>query len=95
MVEAYFASARLDAVFLPISFRLKGEELAKVLEAASPSVVLAGIRYIDMVEDLRERRAGPAEPGLRGRRRSGWAGWDTSMLLEGASPRGASLSRRR
>ena len=84
MVEAYFASARLDAVFLPISFRLKGEELAKVLEAASPSVLLAGSRYMEMVEELRGHGLVPHNlVCLDGPGTGGWLGYE--QLLEGAS----------
>ncbi len=84
VVEAYFAAARLDAVFLPISYRLKGEELSKVLEAASPSVLLAGSRYVEMVEDLRED--GLVPPNLVCMDGEGPAGWlEYEELLEGAS----------
>ncbi len=85
MVEAYFAAARLDAVFLPISFRLKGEELAKILEAARPSVLLAGSRYVEMVEDL--KGDGLVPPNLVCIDETGPEGWlEYEELLEGASP---------
>ncbi len=85
VVEAYFAAARLDAVFLPISFRLKGEELAKVLEAANPSVLLAGSRYIDLVEEL--RGDGLVPPNLVCMDNVGPASWqDYEQVLEKASP---------
>ena len=85
MVEAFFAAARLDAVFLPISFRLKGEELAKVLEAATPTVLLAGSRYMGMVEGLSGDGLAPGNlVCMDGRGTAGWLGYE--QLLEEASP---------
>ena len=43
-IEAYFASTKLDAIFVPINYRLKESELLKVLETANPKILLFGTR---------------------------------------------------
>ncbi len=85
MVESYFAAARLDAIFLPLSFRLKGEELSTLLAAASPSVLLAGSRYMEMVEGLRGDGVVPGKlVCMDGPGTAGWLGYE--QLLGEASP---------
>ena len=49
-VEAYFASAKLDAVYVPLNFRLNKEELERVLKDSSPSVLISGMRYTEMID---------------------------------------------
>ena len=39
-IETYFAAAQLDAIYVPINFRAKTEELAQMLEIAGPTVLL-------------------------------------------------------
>ncbi|MBM3941408.1 MAG: long-chain-fatty-acid--CoA ligase [SAR202 cluster bacterium] len=48
-VEACFAAAQLDAIYTPLNFRAKAEELAQMLEIARPSVLLVGERYLPLV----------------------------------------------
>ena len=50
-IEAYFAAAQLDAIYVPINFRSKTEELAQMLEIAEPSVLLLGERYLSLVPE--------------------------------------------
>ena len=48
-IEAYFAAAKLDAIYVPITFRATESELEYMLNDSSPTVVLAGSRYTDMI----------------------------------------------
>ena len=48
-IEAYFAAARLDAVYVPLNFRAKADELAQMLDIAQPAVLLVGERYLPLV----------------------------------------------
>jgi acyl-CoA synthetase (AMP-forming)/AMP-acid ligase II len=48
-VEAYFASAQLDAIYVPLNFRAKTEELQQTLSIAEPSVLLLGQRYLPLL----------------------------------------------
>ncbi|HIC49551.1 MAG TPA: hypothetical protein EYP00_06625, partial [Dehalococcoidia bacterium] len=49
-IEAYFASAKLDAIYVPINFRASQSEVEYMLNDSSPTVLLAGSRYTDMIE---------------------------------------------
>ena len=50
--EAYFAAARLDAVYVPLNFRGHGEEVGYPLRHASPKAVVAGERYAPLIAGL-------------------------------------------
>ena len=52
VVETYFAAAKLDAVFVPLNFRARADEMAFMINDAAPKAVLAGSRYVDMVESI-------------------------------------------
>ncbi|MBI4202223.1 MAG: long-chain-fatty-acid--CoA ligase [Chloroflexi bacterium] len=51
-IEAYFAAAKLDAIYVPINFRVKNDELSFMLKDSGPKVLLAGGRYYDLVESV-------------------------------------------
>ena len=52
-IEAYFAAAQLDAIYVPINFRAKADELATMLEIAQPSCLLLAERYLPMLPEAR------------------------------------------
>ena len=70
--ELYFASARLDAIYVPLNFRGRGDEVSFPLEHVAPKVVAAGSRYVGLVDGLRRR-----SPSAR-----------SYVALEGAAPGG-------
>jgi acyl-CoA synthetase (AMP-forming)/AMP-acid ligase II len=51
-IEAYFASARLGAIFVPLNFRAKAEELGHVIDNASAKVLFVGQRYLEMIHEI-------------------------------------------
>ena len=51
-VEAYFAAAKLDAVYVPLNFRSRSGELRQVVEDAGPKAIIAGRQYVDVVEEM-------------------------------------------
>ena len=51
-IEIYFAAALLDAIYVPLNFRAKAEELAQMLEIAGPRVLFIGERYLPLIENL-------------------------------------------
>ncbi|GIW41100.1 MAG: AMP-dependent ligase [Candidatus Binatia bacterium] len=57
-VEAYFATAALGGVFLPLNYRAKPPELRYMIEAARTAVLLVGARYLPVVRSLREQISG-------------------------------------
>ena len=66
-VEIYFAAALLDAIYVPLNFRAKAEELLQMLEIAGPRLLFIGERYLPLIAGR-----GPAgartggDPGLPG-----------------------------
>ena len=55
LIETYFAAAKLDAVFVPLNYRSREDELASMLNNAEPGVLFVGGRYADLVRSLRNR----------------------------------------
>ena len=52
-VEAYFAVAKRGAIFVPLNFRANAEELRYMISHAEAKIVLAGDRYLDVVDSIR------------------------------------------
>ena len=48
-IELYFAAAQLDAVYVPINFRAKTEELHQMLRIADPTCLFIGERYLELL----------------------------------------------
>jgi acyl-CoA synthetase (AMP-forming)/AMP-acid ligase II len=51
-VEAYFAAAKMGAIYVPLNFRTKSEELVYMIGNADAVVLLTGARYFDMVKEI-------------------------------------------
>jgi acyl-CoA synthetase (AMP-forming)/AMP-acid ligase II len=49
-VEACFATVRLGAVFVPLNFRVRQDELAYLVKEAEPKLLFVGSRYVEMVQ---------------------------------------------
>jgi len=54
-IETYFAAAKTGAIFVPLNFRAKSDELAYMLDASETKVLFVGERYLDMVKELMPR----------------------------------------
>ena len=54
-VEAYFAVAKMGAIYVPLNFRAKGDELTYILNSSESSTLLIGDRYIDLVNAIRPK----------------------------------------
>ena len=52
-LEAYFAAAKLGAIYTPLNFRAKGNELTYMLNSSEANTLLIGERYIDLVNSIR------------------------------------------
>ncbi len=84
-LEVYFAAARLDAVYVPMNFRGRGDELAYPLEATAPKVLFAGERYVPLIDSLPVAPQEPAFvafPGASGGagEGDGWSAYETLLL---------------
>ena len=51
-VEVYFAAAKLDAVFVPLNFRARADELTYMINDSEPKVLILGSRYADLVRSF-------------------------------------------
>ena len=51
-IETYFAAARLGAIFVPMNFRAKADELGYLLKNSETKVLFVGGRYLDLVEPV-------------------------------------------
>jgi len=51
-VETYFAVAKLGAIYVPLNFRAKGDELTYMLNSSEANILLVGERYIDLVSSI-------------------------------------------
>ena len=79
--EAYFAAARLDAIYVPLNFRGHGEEVGYPLRHAAPKVIAAGERYVSLIDGL------DASAELLLTNGSGSQGWDSlDALIYDADP---------
>ena len=79
--EAYFAAARLDAIYVPLNFRGHGEEVGYPLRHAAPKVIAAGGRYVSLIDGL------DASAELLLTNGSGSQGWDSlDALIHDADP---------
>ncbi|MCJ7426776.1 MAG: acyl--CoA ligase, partial [Dehalococcoidales bacterium] len=52
-VEACFATVRLGAIFVPLNFRVRQDELSYLVNEAEPSVLFVGSRYAEMVRSAK------------------------------------------
>jgi len=51
-VEAYYASAMMGAIFVPLNFRAKSDELSYMIANAEAKILFAGSRYLEMVDAM-------------------------------------------
>jgi len=52
-VETYFAVAKLGAIYVPLNFRAKGEEITYMMNTAEVHTLFAGDRYVDLINSIR------------------------------------------
>src|SRR3990172_11158751 len=52
-VESYYAGAKLGAVFVPLNYRAKQEELSYMMNNSESSVLLVGQRYLELAAAIR------------------------------------------
>jgi acyl-CoA synthetase (AMP-forming)/AMP-acid ligase II len=51
-IETYFAVAKLGAIFVPLNFRAKSDELAYMITNAEAKTLFVGSRYLDIVNTM-------------------------------------------
>jgi len=51
-VEVYFTVAKLGAIYVPLNFRAKGDELTYMLNSSEANTLFLGERYIDLANSI-------------------------------------------
>ena len=52
-IESYFASAKIGAIYVPLNFRARAEELSFMINDSGASVVFVGSRYAPLVKQVK------------------------------------------
>jgi len=52
-VEAYFATAKIGAIYVPLNYRARGNELVYMLNTAEANTIFVGDRYTSLVNPIR------------------------------------------
>jgi len=52
-VETYYACAKIGAVFVPLNYRAKREEIIHMLNDSGASLLFVGNRYLELIESLK------------------------------------------
>src|SRR3989337_4350522 len=52
-VETYYACAKLGAVFVPLNYRAKKEEIAYMVNNSQTKAIFVGERYLDLTASIR------------------------------------------
>jgi acyl-CoA synthetase (AMP-forming)/AMP-acid ligase II len=81
-IEAYFAAASLDAVYVPINFRSTVEEIAYMVKDCGPKVILAGERYVEMIEDVLSKSSSEINLIILDGMRDGWTEYESLLEVE-------------
>lgn len=75
---AMFATARLNAIFVPLNFRLTGSEIAFIAEDAGVSLMLADAHHCPVIDGIRGSLSCAHYLSMDGAR----PGWDALPLLD-------------
>ncbi len=59
-IEVYYACAKTGAVFVPLNYRAKHEEIVHMLNNSEASLLFVGERYLELANSLR-----PEVPGVK------------------------------
>lgn len=51
-LEVYFATAKIGAIYVPLNFRAKDDELTYLLDHSASEVIFIGKRYMDLVKGI-------------------------------------------
>jgi acyl-CoA synthetase (AMP-forming)/AMP-acid ligase II len=52
-IETYYACAKIGAVFVPLNYRAKREEIVHMLNDSGASLLFVGSRYMELIESLK------------------------------------------
>ena len=81
-IETYFATAKLGAIYVPLNFRAKADELGFMINDSGATVVLVGNRYIPLIEEIKGEIKGAKHVVALGDRAEGMEHYES--ILEAA-----------
>lgn len=81
VLVAFFATARIGAIFVPLNYRLAPEELVTIVRDATPHTLIADEKHVSVMEPLRDELSCERYLCL-GSAPMGWKTLDTTMLEE-------------
>ncbi len=50
LIQAYLACAQLDAIFVPLNYRARPQEVAQMLRSCQPTLLMVGSRYQEFID---------------------------------------------
>ena len=54
IIESYFAASKIDAIYVPLNFRSKEQEILHLINDSSPKILLVGKRYINLINSIKK-----------------------------------------
>lgn len=49
LIQTYLACAQLDAIFVPLNYRARAQEISHMLQTSQPTLLFVGARYQDLI----------------------------------------------
>ena len=82
VIETYFAASKLDAIFTPLNFRSRADEMAQMIATAEPSILIVGKRYLDVAEAALLNAPQPKQLiVLEGQSQGKWLSYDDLLAV--------------
>lgn len=75
ILDLLYATAHLGAVFVPVNWRLSGDEVAHIVDHSGARVLIVGPHVMDVADGARDRLGACQLVCLGDEGRPGWRGW--------------------
>ena len=82
-IESYFACAKLGAIYVPLNFRARADELAYMINDSGATTLFLGSRYVPLIQGVKAQLTGVRHYVVLGEGADGMV--DYESLLQGAS----------
>ena len=54
IIESYFATSKIDAIYVPLNFRSKKQEILHLINDSLPKILIVGQRYISLINSIKK-----------------------------------------
>jgi acyl-CoA synthetase (AMP-forming)/AMP-acid ligase II len=82
-LETYFACAKVGAIYVPLNFRARADEIEFMVQDSGATVALAGERYYPIFDDIKSKVPGVKHYIGLGKHQKGWHEYE--KVIAGAS----------